>query len=251
MTWMSKVPLDITVVFYTANYLQEQNPHFWESTQKQLIKAAGDLPIVSVSHKPMDLGTNIVFKADKRSHLNIYRQILAGCKAAKTEFVAMAEDDILYSYAHFHTQVPKPGKFLYDMEKVSLFTWTKPAMFSFRTNRRVINQLIANRELLIEALEERFAKVEERMSKGEKEEDLISFWGDIGRYERHLGVTPREVEEFYCEKPSVVFTHPKAFGYEMNHGKRKKLGDVKIIELYQWGRAEDVLKDNWGNHAKE
>ena len=243
--------MDISVVFYTCNYLETQNPHFWAKTQEQLKKAAGEHPIISVSHKPMDLGTNIVFQTDKRSHLNIYRQILTGCKVATSEFVAMAEDDIMYSYAHFHTATPKPGRFLYDMEKVSLFTWTKPSMFTFRTNRRVINQLIANRKLLIEALEERFARFDELIAQGQKEEDIISIWGDIGRYERQLGVTPRQVEEFYCEEPSVVLTHPKAFGFEFNHGKRKKLGDIKIIELYGIGRADKYLRDVWGDYPRE
>jgi len=247
----SKVPLDITVVFYTCNYLQRQNPHFWNATQEQLKIAVGDLPIVSVSHKPIKLGHNIVLGNIGRSHLNIYRQILAGCKASKTKYVAMAEDDILYSYSHFHTTVPRPGYFAYDMEKLSLFTWTKPPMYSFRTNRRVINQLIAHRDLLIEALEERFAKVEERMANGETEDNLIKVWGDIGRYERKLGVTPRHVEEFYSHDPSIVFTHPKAFGFEMNHGKKKKLGDIKMFDIPIWGKAEDLLKKAWGDQPYE
>jgi hypothetical protein len=60
-----------------------------------------------------------------RSHLNIYRQILEGCKAATTKYVAMAEDDILYSESHFHSgQIAKEFEshgdvMLYDMNKVS------------------------------------------------------------------------------------------------------------------------------------
>ena len=245
--WLSKVPLDITVVFYTANYLQHENPQFWEATQKQLKDASRPLPIISVSHEPMDLGTNICVGDIGRSHLNIYRQMLIGCKAAKTKYVAMAEDDILYSYSHFHTMVPHRNNFLYDMNKLSLFTWTNPPQYSFRTNRRVINQLIAERTLLIEALEERFARIEVLMAQGIPEATLLSKWGDIGRYEELLGVTVRKVQEFYGEEPSIVFTHPKAFGYEMNHGKHKRLGDIKMYDIPVWGKASDVLK-LWGDH---
>jgi len=243
--WLSKKPLDISIIFYTSNYLETENPVFFNNVLRQLKKAAGELPIISVSQKPMTFGHNIYVGDIGRSHLNIYKQILYGCKSAKSKYVAMAEDDILYSYEHFHTATPnmKKTNFLYDMNKWSIFTWTKPPMFSFRTKRRVINQLIANRLALIEALEERFARVKYLIDKkGKKEEEVIKYWGDIGRYEDLLKVTIRKTEEFYCNKPSIVFTHPKAYGYEKNHGKRKRLGDLKVIELLDWGRAEDILK---------
>lgn len=233
---------DLTVIYYTSNHLDEKNPYFLENTKKQLLKAIGNLPLISVSQKPIAFGENICVGEIGRSHLNLYRQILAGCKAAKTPFVAMAEDDILYSWEHFHSLLPNPDTFLYDMNKLSIFTWTKPPLFSFRHNRMVVNQLIAPRAMLIEALEERFARIEELMRQGQKEEDIISNWGDPGRYERNLGVTVRKTDNFMCTNPSIVFTHEYAYGYEFNHGTRKKLGDLRIIEIPYWGRAEDVLK---------
>jgi len=149
----------------------------------------------------------------------------------------MAEDDILYSYEHFHAYLPEKDRFAYDMNKWSLFTWTRPPLFSFRNNRKVVNSLIAKTEMLAAALEERFNKF-----KGVPEEDIpLHFWGDPGRYEEKLGVTIRETEEFYSGSPNIVFSHPDAFGY-LSRGKRKKLGDVKAIEIPYWGRAEDMLK---------
>ena len=239
--------MDISIIYYTCNYLDDHNPYFLENTKKQLLKAADGLPIISVSHKPIDLGKNICIGDIGRSHLNIYRQILIGAKEATTEYVAMAEDDILYSYDHFHCEkyvkdeFIRPDLFLYDMNKVSLFTWTKPPMFSFRTNRKVVNQLIAPRQMLIDSLEERFARLDELLKKV-PEEKVVKYWGDPGRYEDLLGVTVRESYEFYSWTPSVVFTHENAYGYQFNHGKRKKIGDIRIIELADWGRAEDILK---------
>lgn len=232
---------DLTIIYYTANYLDEHNPYFLKNTKKQLIEAAGDFPIISVSQKPIDLGQNICVGDIGRSHLNVYWQILVGCKAAKTKYVAMAEDDILYSYAHFHTYVPKENKFAFDMSKWSIFTWTKPPLFSFRSNRRVVNSLISKRDMLVEAMEERFARLEELRKQGKKEEKIIRYWGDPGRYESYLGVTVREVEEFWTTDPNIVFSHPDAFGY-LSRGTHKKLGDIRAIEIPHWGKAEDVLK---------
>jgi len=249
---MSKEPLDISVIYYTSNYLETENPFFVANTKKQLVKAIGDHPLIAVSQKPMSYESwkfdkkvdyeNICLGDIGRSHRNIYWQILQGCKAAKTKYVAMAEDDILYSFAHFHTYVPRRNVFAFDMEKLSIFTWTKPPMFSFRTKRRVVNQMIAPRKMLIEAMEERFARVDVLKKEGWSDNRINQRWGDPGRYELMLGVTPRETQEFYCEMPSIVFTHPKAFGYETNQGKRKRLGDIKMMEIPHWGRAEDVLK---------
>jgi len=159
----------------------------------------------------------------------------------------MAEDDILYSESHFRfKEFTNPAYlngeyFLYDMNKVSLFTWTKPPMFSFRTNRMVVNQLIAPRKMLIEAMEERFARKEELIKKGWTEEKIIHYWGDPGRYEDLLGVKVRARHEYYSWVPSIVFSHEMAYGY-LSSKNRKKIGTLRIIELADWGKAEDVLR---------
>ena len=183
---------DLTVIYYTSNWLDIHNPYFLENTKKQLLIAIGDLPLISVSQKPIVFGQNICVGDIGRSHLNVYRQILTGAKAAKTKYVATAEDDILYSYEHFHNYVPEKDRFAYDMNKWSIFTWTKPPLFSFRTKRKVVNSLIAKREMLVAAMEERFHKFDELIAQGRREEDIIHYWGDPGRYESNLGVTVRE-----------------------------------------------------------
>jgi hypothetical protein len=246
---------DLTIVYYTCNYLEEKNPYFLKNCWDQLMKAKKDLPVVAVSQKPMDPQfygvhpeiTNLNLGDIGRSHLNIYWQILQGCKAAKTTWVAMAEDDILYSEQHFNPQyfvdlrIMATDTFLYDMNKVSLFTWDrKHPIFSFRSKRKVVNQLIAKRQMLIDAMEERFAKLPD-LRKIWEERRILKYWGDPGRYESSLGVSPRETYEFFSWVPSIVFSHEYAYGYEFNQGKRKKNGDLRIVELDDWGKASDIL----------
>lgn len=237
---------DLSIIYYTSNHLEETNPYFLKNTQEQLLRASGDYPMIIVSQKPMMFGSkskNVVMHNIGRSHLNIYRQILEGARTARTEYVALAEDDILYSWEHFNNEYigKYPDIFLYDMNKLSVFTWIHPPLFSFRHDRMVINQLIAPRKLLIDALEERFKRIEERIAAGEKEEKLIKYWGDLGRYEDILGVTVRPTKTFMCKCPSVVFSHENAYGF-LNHGKKKRLGDLRIVEVQYWGRAENVMK---------
>ena len=239
INYMKVTKNDITIVYYTSNQLEKDNPYFLSNTKKQLLKAVADFPIVSVSHKPIDLGTNICLGDIGRSHLNLYKQILIGAKASKTKYIACAEDDIFYSYEHFHQELPRGDYFLYDMNKWSIFTWTKPPQYTYR-DRLVVNQLIAPRDYLVEALEERFARVEE-LKKTKSEADIIKYWGDPGRYEKYLGVKVREVKHFFSSVPSIVFTHESAFGY-LNHSNRKKLGNPKAYDIPVWNRAEDILK---------
>lgn len=221
---------DITAIFYTANVVHEP---FAGIVRNQLTKAIGDLPLISVSQKPMDFGENICIGEIGRSHLNLYRQILIGAKAAKTKYVACAEDDILYSQEHFQIR-PRAGNFGYNMNKWSIFTWSNPPVFSYR-HRKVVNSLIAERDMLVEALEERFAKYPD------DSKVPLKYWGDPGRYENYLGVTVRPTEEIYSKVPNIVFSHEEAFGF-LSRGIRKSLGNPQAYEIPVWGKAADIVK---------
>ena len=98
---------DLTIIYYTANLVPDS---FFKKTSEALLKAAGEVPIISVSHKPIELGKNICVGEIGQSVLNIYKQVLIGCKEATTKYVAMAEDDTLYPPDHFEYRPPE-GRF--------------------------------------------------------------------------------------------------------------------------------------------
>jgi len=257
-------PDQLTVIYYTSNWMDDKNPFFIENVRKQLLKATTNpntgakLPIVIVSQKPTlfgDNSVNICVGDIGRSHLNIYKQILTGAKEAKTKYVAMAEDDILYTFAHFHNKLPKRGRFLFDMSRWSVFTWSRPPMYSYRKDRRVIHELIVERDLLIESLEERFKRVEYLLeNKILTLQQIESRWGDPCRYEKDLGVTVREPEEFWTASPNVVFSHEMAYGF-LNHNVKKLLGDIRAFDIPEFGHIDNVMnlfyKDGWQNHGVE
>ena len=120
---------DLTVIYYTSNFIPDK---FMEYTKHHLLKAAENTPIISVSQKPMNFGKNICVGNIGRSHLNIYRQALRGAKEAKTRYIAMAEDDVLYSPGCFTRHTPTPGVFAYNRNVWCIYTWVKPAVFSFK-----------------------------------------------------------------------------------------------------------------------
>lgn len=221
---------DLTIIYYSANTI---SPYFFKHTKNALLKAVGKIPIISVSQKPMDLGKNICVGDIGQSNINIYKQVLIGAKETATEYVAMAEDDTLYHESHFKHR-PTGEVFAYNMNKWSIFTWSEPPIFSNR-GRRTLNALIAPRKLLIEALEERFAKYPE------DEMIPLKFWGEPGRYEKYLGVTVRPTERFESEIPIIMFSHPEALNYQQQ-GERKRLGMERLFKLPYWGEASEIVK---------
>lgn len=232
---------DLSVIFYTANFIDES---FASNVRKQLVKSINGLPLIVVSHKPMGIEMfkghsgeykNIVFHAKERNFANIYRQALLGAIEAKTTYVATAEDDALYPPEHFE-HVPTAGKFAYDRNIWGIYTWTDPPVFSWK-GRRSFWTCVCERELLIEALEERFAK----HPYPEKSKFITKLFGEPGKYEDQMGVTVRDWEFYYADQPSVVFSHESSLSF-LNLGKRKKLGDGQKEDLPFWGNCRDILK---------
>lgn len=211
---------DLTVVYYSAMNLPVK---FADSMRVNLGKVIGNTPIIMITQS----------KEIPRFHIQIYRNALEGAKQAKTRYIALAEDDILYSPDHFNFR-PSDGKFGYNMCVWNIFTWTQPAVFNYK-GRRNLSGLICERDLFIEAMEERFAKWPNDA------ETPIRNWSEPGKYEENLGVTVRQTELFYSETPNIAFTHETALGF-LNLGKRKKMGEIKAIEIPYWGRAEEILK---------
>lgn len=219
---------DLTIIYITASEIKES---FAQYQQKVLLEAVGDYPIISVSRKHVGFGTNLI-DSEPKSLSNIYFQMLRAARIATTEFVAIAEDDTLYHSNHF-TFRPKADEFLYNQNRFALFTWGEP-IYSWR-NRKSNCSLIAPRKLLIEALEERFAKWPQGTP-----HDIT---GEVGRrmVEKNLGITIRKSVEVFGEVSIIQFNHDNASeDRQVRH--RKRLGQIKAYDLYHWGHAKDLRK---------
>ena len=77
---------ETTVVYYTHN---QEIPSFEKRIQASILEHKGDLPIISVSQKPIDFGENICVGEQGVNSLNTWRQVLIGCQAAKTRFICL------------------------------------------------------------------------------------------------------------------------------------------------------------------
>lgn len=118
----------VTIIYYTAN-----TELFENKIIEDLKIKAGDIPIISVSRKPIDLGKNICIGEQPICYSNLWKQILIGLKEAKTEFCISAESDCLYPLEYF-TFIPPVNNAVYRYKHIWIFWenrnkfWRKPRM---------------------------------------------------------------------------------------------------------------------------
>lgn len=226
--------VDLTIIFLTNNKV----PKKWAEYHWQKLKeAAGEYPIITISRVPMS-GLNII-QNEPESSSNIYWQLLKGAKLAETEYIAVAEDDTLYPREHF-TRFRPIDAVAYNFTRWTLYTWGEP-IYSLKNFIRTNAVMIAPRQLVIDALEERFEKYPHDMK------DIpLGMCGEIGYYENQLGVAPRKAIEFKTIEPVVQFDHDYFTGDNSEQGLKRRhtkiLGTIRAYDIPVWGKAKDLVK---------
>ena len=109
--------MNATILYPTSNKEGEE----FEGRVRENILKVTNLPIISVSQKPIDFGHNIVVGDVGVSGYNMFRQVLIGLKEVKTEFVISAEADCLYPPEYFQFVPPR-----LDMPYRNTNTWVMP-----------------------------------------------------------------------------------------------------------------------------
>ena len=137
------------IIYYTSNL---ESPEFENKIIKGINEVKGDLPVISVSQKPLDFGTNICVGNVGYSYLNAFRQILLGCKLAKTDFVVMAESDCLYPKTGYFDFKPIDLNTIYTYTNVWILLNIK-GRHRFYKKEQTHGSLIYGREYLIKLLE--------------------------------------------------------------------------------------------------
>jgi hypothetical protein len=217
---------DLTILMLTPNLVPKQ----WAEFHKQkLLEVAGDNPIITISREPLDWGTNLLQTGYGTA--NIYQQMLRGAKLATTPFIAMADDDTLYSREHFAFRPPREGYF-YNLNRWHIFTWGPP--FYFHKPRPGNGLLICTRELMIKALESRFAVSPDLSATHDMPLEL-------GTADSLLCYDQVKWQSFYTRQPVVSFYHDNGLD-ELCKRHKKYAWPVMAYDIPVWGRAEEIRK---------
>lgn len=231
---------DLTCLFLTVNKVPWMEYH-----NKVMLEAIGDYPLITISREPMDLPGVQLRQTEEQSHDNLFKQMLRGAREATTDYIAMVEDDMLYSRDHFLFRPPL-DTFGYNWNRWSLFTFGEPT-YSFK-RRFCQGASILPRLEMIDAIQERVDK-----------------WGVIPHHlngeigypivDKNLGVKERKSVVFYSKIPLVQIHHtygtpgigrrnPSANDtLDLNKRMtRKRMGMIRAYDIDQWGRSEELIK---------
>ena len=250
--------MDKTLIYITENKCPEP---LFTAAINHLKEVAEGYPIVSVSHKPVDLGTNICVGEHKRSWVCLYRQVLAGCKEAKTRHVSIIEHDCFYTREHVEWEPPTDDKFYYN-ENVLLVCWDKKnhpdkmGMYSkfWRHPRLSLSQLVCNRQLYIKALEQRLDLID-RDRQATKRIDHLTEPGaskESAKYKKKLIDRANSGSSAYLKTLLPDFIELEEYetfnnripNLDVRHGRNftgPRRGRKRRYKIKHWGRFEDLI----------
>src|SRR3989344_7648085 len=211
--------MDTTIIYYTSN---KETPEFEQRIINSLLKVCGNLPIISVSHKPIDLGKNICVGDVGTSGFNMFRQVLIGCKEAKTKFIISAEADCLYSPDYFKF-IPEREDICYRNANTYLLGLRRD--YFYKKNEGGTWAQIIGRDFYIKRLRELF----EGAPKWSIEEK--NFPKERGKGEDIFKIT--EIERFETANPCVSIKSGRGMRH-YSHSER-----IPIYELPYWGSGKE------------
>lgn len=135
-----------TIIYYTSN---RENESLEKRIRDITRSISGNIPIVSVSQKPIDFGDNICVGDVGANDHNLYRQIQVACLRAKTPFVISAEADNLYPPDYFTFESPELGN-IYRYKNIWVLKYWRTY---FVKKRWCEGAQIADREYYLRLLE--------------------------------------------------------------------------------------------------
>jgi hypothetical protein len=104
--------MNSTLIYYSANI---ENPIFEQKIIDNIKTQAGDMPIISVTRKPTNMGKNICIGEQPICYSNSFKQLLIGLREATTDFCIATESDVLYPPEYFSFNPPLKDKpYRYD-----------------------------------------------------------------------------------------------------------------------------------------
>lgn len=214
---------DKGIIYYTDNTVNLKLGH----KVKELLLQT-ELPIVSVSLKPMEFGRNIHMKGMKRGYLTMAKQILAGLEASTADFVFFCEHDVLYHPSHFDFMPSHSQKYYYNTNVWRIRATDGHALYC--DSLQQLSGLCANRETLIKHYRERVKRLEDNADLLSNccraEFDAFGFPKAYGLWQEKCLKCGKECEPIWYNEPDPKYV--RAMGFEPGtHGRPERIDDLK------------------------
>jgi len=225
-----------------------------DAVRRQIVSAAPDYPIVWVTLRaiaqPFTLSRtsaaltgawrarNLVLELE-RSHLTMFRQILAGLEALDTDVAFLVEHDVLYDRSHFDYTPLDADTFYYNQRTWKVNAETGHALH-YRCNQT--SGLCANRQLLVAHYRARIARVERE-----------GFSRRMGfepgtRQIRHGGIDDHGHESWMSAIPNIDIRHghnltQTRWRQDQFRNQKYCQGWIESDRVPGWGITQNRFKD--------
>lgn len=204
-----------TVIYISSN---REDPEFEKKIQQDLLTKVGGLPIISVTHKPTNLGKNIVVGDVGLSGFNICKQILIGCENATTDFVISAESDCLYPEDYF---TYRPDRTDIPYRNTNIYVQKHKQDFCCKKDSSLFSQIVG-REFYIKRLKELFK--------------------DMPMWSTEYKNFPKEIHKKLFNKYEYFETKNPCISFKTGNGLRRhsNTNEIPVYELPYWGSIKDL-----------
>jgi hypothetical protein len=195
------------VIFYTDSKLDEV---IARPVRESI--AESELPITSVSLKPLKFGNNIVYPG-KRGYVTMMYQIITALENAKEDYVFFCEHDVKYSPSHFDFTPPKDDVFYYNE---NVLRWELGSKTAIRHDRMIpLSGMCCNRLLALDFYLYRLEKMKEIgfAEFDNSQSDVMRKWGfEPGtKKKKRGGLTNDDFEIWSSKEPIIDIRHKKNF----------------------------------------
>ena len=205
------------IIYYTSN---KEDKKFEERVRANILSASGGLPIISVSHVPIDFGKNICVGDVGVSGFNMFRQVQIALNNTDADLVISTEADCLYPPCYFQF-TPRRDDICYRTH--NLYVMPDKRAFYFHKKEGATHAQIVGRTFYLQRLEELFKGAPEWSTKE------VNF-----PRERGLGVDIfTDIEYYDLKDPVVQIKTHKGMRY-YTHSDR-----TPIYNLPFWGDGRD------------
>lgn len=195
------------IIYYTDSKLEDSLAN---AARKNLDTAAGPIPIISVSQKPLNFGKNICVGDKPKTPQSMYEQILAGVEAAPQDSVIyLCEHDVFYHPSHF-AKLPKDKKAFYFNQNRYHWFVGDDAFYPSGKHDKAFSQAVVHRDYLLSHVKGRLANWIPRLK--------------VRRY------------SWKSERPNVDVRHGENLTKDGPGKKRMQAGEVKPVRnIGGWG----------------
>lgn len=203
----------------------QESPSFERKILEDLLRKCGDLKIVAVTQKPIELRAdsinNIVVGQKGASGYNFCRQVLIACEHSDTQIVISAEADCLYSADYF---LFRPQRLDIPYRNTNIYVQKYKQNYFCKKSMSTFSQVVG-REFYIERLKELFKGIPE--------------WSvDYKNF-------PKEIHKSLFDEFKTFETKFPCISFKTGRGMRKHSNsdEIPVYTLPGWGSTEELRKE--------